>query len=151
MSIPSKAFSDTQATTNPINLQSSAKLGTGKTATHREELEKEEHLDVKRLMRKGKKRGRQLGPASDESDDTDDFPEPEAGPSNPRSRPVSPLKALPSLFAPGAIQITTVGSALARDTSGNTVAPRVIKKKKKTKSKVEFIYSVCASFTDFIT
>jgi len=128
-------LADTQATTNPLNLQSSSKLGTGKVETHKQGLEKEEHLEVKRLVRKGSKRGRQFGPISDDSDGTEGFSEPEVGPSDTVNQLIGQPKSPTPVPAPAVPQMHTVGSALARDDSGNAIAPRVVKKKKKVKEK----------------
>jgi hypothetical protein len=84
------------------------------------------------LIRKGKKRGRRIGPLSDESEDSGDFPELKAGP--PKPSVISSSNETASI--PAAVQTTIVGSALARDASGNVITPKVAKRRKKTKTEV---------------
>lgn len=96
---------------------------------------------MKRLMRNGKKRGRQTGPLSDTSEVSDDFPEP--GPSKPKTPPLAlpaPTSDSPLPSTSAVVQTTNIGSALARDASGNVIAPKVVRKKKKSKAKVFVLY-----------
>jgi hypothetical protein len=106
-----------------LHLQSSATLGTGKVATHRDRLDKLEDKEIRRALdgRTGKRRRHDdsyavTGPEADmddqESDPEDDpFPPMQiSGPSNP------PRPSVPA----------AVGSALQRNPDGSLVAPKIV-------------------------
>ncbi|KAJ7644132.1 P-loop containing nucleoside triphosphate hydrolase protein [Roridomyces roridus] len=116
-------LSQSQATLpTTLHLQSSATLGTGKSATHQDRLDKLEDKEIRRALdgRAGQRRRRQedsyavTGPDLDMDDDEPDD-EPVAGPSS-----------LPKASA--------VGSALQRNPDGTVVAPKVVPRSQGKKS-----------------
>ncbi|KAJ3556480.1 hypothetical protein NM688_g2004 [Phlebia brevispora] len=139
---------------NALSLASSATLGTGRAITHKELVEREEHHEVKRTMHgrshAGKRKRSALtydSPvdeyASDDAreDSEKDFDgamavesrEPESTPGSSRANPVVLVDSGFSTKVEVPTPVTTmVGSALQRNADGTVVAPRVVKKKKKT-------------------
>ncbi|KAF9220938.1 P-loop containing nucleoside triphosphate hydrolase protein [Gyrodon lividus] len=138
-------LAQTQASMPSIDLQSSSTLGTGKTTSHRERLDKTEGMEVRRLVegRSNKRRRRSndftvTGPDDSESEDAElDAMGTGAGINPPK--PVPPdeapiVVASTSLAAPAkSTQPSVVGGALRRNPDGTVMGPRVFKKKEKCK------------------
>ncbi|THH01498.1 hypothetical protein EW026_g1188 [Hermanssonia centrifuga] len=133
---------------NALNLHSSATLGTGKTMTHLERLEREEHHEVKRIMdgsiRTGKrKRDAYAVYESEEEEDTFRGEDGASG-NAPRAEPtlrhdsgtIRPKEVVVidsvSFTTPPQRPTATVGGALQRNADGSVVAPRIVARKKKT-------------------
>ncbi|KAI0926970.1 hypothetical protein AcW1_007657 [Taiwanofungus camphoratus] len=143
-----------------LQLQSSSTLGTGKTITHKDLLDKQEDKEVRKAMDgragKGKRRRRNLTSSavydSDDDDDTDGDrhmrvdiddvqieeradPHEEEGMS--RARPVVVVDSgfattvLPAEETVATPLTSIVGSALQRNSDGSVVAPRIVKRKPK--------------------
>ena len=139
-----------------LQLKSSATLGTGKAVTHQERIKKEEHHEAKRTMegsmgnKKRKRSSKQYAGAATDSEDEGDVPvagdslsspvaEPDTESGKTRANPVVIIDSgfstakhepEPALVA----NISYIGSALKRAPDGSVVAPRVVKRKAKTKA-----------------
>ncbi len=143
---------------NALNLHSSATLGTGKTMTHLERLEREEHHEVKRIMdgsiRTGKrKRDAYAVYESEEEEDTFRGEDGASG-NAPRAEPtlrhdsgtIRPKEVVVidsvSFTTPPQRPTATVGGALQRNADGSVVAPRVVARKKKTLVNWHIVYTL---------
>ncbi|KDQ62426.1 hypothetical protein JAAARDRAFT_30334 [Jaapia argillacea MUCL 33604] len=151
-----KKLAKTQAELPTLNLQSSSTLGTGKTSTHHERVEKQEDKEVRRLLDgtgKGKGKGKRkrarnddyrvdVGDESDADADLDlesgmevDEPSPSAAFKSPRQAKSTPIVVVDGGFSTSVEaskgSATLVGSALKRNADGSVVQPVVRKKKKK--------------------
>ncbi|GJE85929.1 ATP-dependent RNA helicase [Phanerochaete sordida] len=144
--------------TAALQLKSSATLGTGKVITHQDRVEKEEHQEVKRVMEgssNGKKRRRSaksyVGAASDSEEEPEAYMDDDHRSSpavaldlEPGKTRANPVVIVDSGFATTkqepepapAVNVSYIGSALKRAADGSIVAPRIVKRK--TKSKTAF-------------
>ncbi|CCM01865.1 uncharacterized protein FIBRA_03936 [Fibroporia radiculosa] len=137
-----------------FQLQSSSTLGTGKTTTHKELLDKQEDKEVRRVMDGRMKRGKRqriLATATESnSEDSDDdldagtskedkWEQYHAQEGSSRSNPVVIVDSgfatemlPPEPPQPTAPVISAVGGALKRNPDGSIVAPKIGKRKRKS-------------------
>ncbi|KAF9242610.1 P-loop containing nucleoside triphosphate hydrolase protein [Melanogaster broomeanus] len=135
-------LAQTQASIPSLDLQPSSTLGTGKSMSHRERLDKTEDMEVRRVMegRSNKRRRRNnnnfavTGPDGSESEDAElDAMAVDAN-INPSRPPPEVVDASTNLAAPEkSTQPSAVGGALRRNPDGTVAGPRIIKKKEKGK------------------
>jgi len=140
-----------QAELPSINLKSSATLGTGRTSSHREIVDRLEDREVRRVSKRTK-----LDPMIDEDSGDEDYNSPPADVTNPpraspeqtrqlRTPDINPAVEDPEALAtkelPASVTAvpTSAGSALRRYADGSVAAPKMLPKRNKG-SKVNGFY-----------